>query len=154
MDNKIKVESFKIIGISVRTTNENGQAMSDIGNLWQRFYSENILSQIPDRICDDIYSVYTDYSLDFKGEYTTILGCKVNSSENIPDGFTFKEIEAVKYIKFSGKGKLPEIVVNIWKEIWANDSTLNRKYSADFEVYSEKSQKNENAEVEIFIAVK
>ena len=29
---------MKIIGISVRTTNQNGQAMQDIGNLWERFF--------------------------------------------------------------------------------------------------------------------
>jgi len=34
---------MKIIGISVRTTNQNGQAMQDIGNLWQRFFSEHRL---------------------------------------------------------------------------------------------------------------
>ena len=38
---------MKIIGISVRTTNQNEQAMQDIGNLWQRFFSEQLLAKIP-----------------------------------------------------------------------------------------------------------
>jgi len=47
---------------------------------------------------------------------------------------------------------MPTAVIDIWKEIWDNDKELNRKYSADFEVYGQKSQDPENAEVEIYIA--
>jgi len=32
-----ELESFKVIGISVRTTNENGQAAKDIPFLWNKF---------------------------------------------------------------------------------------------------------------------
>lgn len=34
----VKFEPFKIIGIAVRTTNENGQGAKDIGGLWQKTY--------------------------------------------------------------------------------------------------------------------
>ena len=37
-----QIEAFKIIGIEVRTTNENEQSQTDLGDLWDRFYSENI----------------------------------------------------------------------------------------------------------------
>ena len=36
-----QLESFKVIGISVRTTNENGQAAKDIPFLWNKFFEEN-----------------------------------------------------------------------------------------------------------------
>ena len=51
---------MKIVGISVRTTNQNGQAMQDIGNLWQRFFSEQLLTKIPNKVSDAIYNIYTD----------------------------------------------------------------------------------------------
>lgn len=31
---KLTIESFKVIGISVRTTNKNNQVAKDIGDLW------------------------------------------------------------------------------------------------------------------------
>ena len=80
----MKIESFKIIGISVRTTNEGGKSSADLGKLWERFYKENVSSKIPGKISDDIYSVYTDYESYYKGSYTTIIGCKVNSQIIFP----------------------------------------------------------------------
>ena len=38
MMQKVKIETFKVIGISVRTSNLNGQAQKDIGLLWQRLF--------------------------------------------------------------------------------------------------------------------
>jgi predicted transcriptional regulator YdeE len=148
----MKVESFNIIGISVRTTNENGKSSQDIGTLWERFYKENAASKILGKINEEIYSVYTDYESDYKGSYTTIIGCKVNSLNNIPGGMTGKEIVEGNYKVYTAKGKIPDAVVNQWMEIW-NDSDLNRAYTSDFEVYGEKSQDPANAEVDIYIAV-
>ena len=34
---------FHIIGIAIRTTNENGQSQKDIGELWQKFSGSNII---------------------------------------------------------------------------------------------------------------
>lgn len=152
MDNKIQLDTFKIIGISVKTTNENGQSMTDMGQLWSRFYADSILSTIPERINDDIYSIYTNYQSDYKGAYTAIIGCKVKSLANIPVGLTGKEIQGGEYLKFIGKGKMPDAVIDQWKEIWSQDKNINRKYTADFEVYGKKSQNPDNAEVDIYIA--
>ena len=152
MNDKVQLDPFKIIGISVRTTNENGQSMTDMGQLWDRFYSEGILSTIPTRTSNDIYSIYTDYQSDYKGIYTAIIGCKVNSLDSIPEGLIAREFRSGQYIKYIAKGKMPGAVIDKWKEIWDNDKELNRKYTADFEVYGQKSQDPENAEVEIYIA--
>lgn len=43
-------------------------------------------------------------------------------------------------------------VYNEWVKIW--NSELERTFTADFEVYDERSQNPENAEVDIFVAVK
>ena len=36
------IESFKIIGVAVKTCNQNDQAAKDLGKLWSQFMSENI----------------------------------------------------------------------------------------------------------------
>jgi len=149
----MQLESFHIIGIAVRTTNQNGQAAHDIGKLWQRFFSENILDQIPNKIDSTLYSVYTDYESDYTKPYTTILGCKVSSLKEIPEGMVGKTIPAGKFTKFIAKGNLMQgAVYSEWVKIW--NAPLDRKYSADFEVYGEKSQNPEHAEVDIFIALR
>jgi predicted transcriptional regulator YdeE len=43
----IELAEFKVIGISVRTTNENGQSQNDIGNLWAKLMGQNLIEQIP-----------------------------------------------------------------------------------------------------------
>lgn len=146
------VNNFKVIGITIRTTNENAQAATDIPALWNKFLSENLIAQIPGKTDHDIYSIYTDYELDYTKPYTVLLGCRVHSLAVIPEGFTGKEFAGGNYTKFTAKGKMTDgIVFQEWTKIWNSD--IQRAYTADFEVYGEKSQHPENAEVDIFIAV-
>jgi len=118
---------MKIIGISVRTTNQNGQAMQDIGNLWQRFFSEQLLAKIPN---------------------------KVTTLSTIPDGLEGREFPEQTFQKFVAKGTMPQAVGAMWQHIWDNDATLNRTYVYDYECYTEKSQQGDASEVDIFIGVK
>ncbi len=150
----IKKESFKIIGISTETTNQAGKAAADLGQLWARFFAENIPDQIQNKISDEIYSIYTDYESDFTGKYTTVIGLKVNSLDNVPEGLSGREFAGENFTKYSAKGEMPNAAVETWQEIWSNDKSLNRKYTYDFEVYGEKSQNGLNSEVEIYIATK
>lgn len=148
-----KPDAFKIVGISVRTTNENGQSSKDIPFLWNKFFEENILEKIPNKSGTDIYCVYTDYVKDHTQPYTTIIGVKVNDLKNIPHGLVGKSIDKADYTSFTAKGKISEgIVFNEWLKIW--NLPIDRAYTADFEVYGQKSQDPENAEVGIFIAIK
>lgn len=146
------IPQFYVIGIAVRTTNENAQAATDIPALWNRFFTENIQNQIPNKIDDAVYSIYTDYESDFKKPYTTILGCKVSSLIEIPDGMVAKTITQQNYQQFTAKGKLSDgIVYNQWTQIW--ESGMNRKYTADFEIYDADSSNPDDAKVNIYIAV-
>lgn len=150
---KTTIEEFHVIGISVRTTNEGGQAAKDIPKLWEKFITENIAAKIPSKVSDSVYGIYTEYEGDYTQPYTTVLGCKVSSLDNIPDGFIGFTIKAANYEKYTAKGKMSDdIVYKKWTEIW--QSNLNRTYLADFEVYGERSVDMDNAEVDIFISVK
>lgn len=151
--NKVTVKAFKVIGISVRTTNQNEQAAQDIGALWHKFMSEKILDKIPNKIDTTVYSIYTDYESDYTQPYTTILGCKVEHLNKIPNGMVGKSIKGGPYETFTTKGDLTKgLIINQWKAIWTMD--LDREYSADFEVFGEKAQNPQDAEIDILIAVK
>ena len=154
---KYKMESIEldktlIIGISVRTTNQNNQSSKDIETLWGKFWGEDIQNKIPNTISSDIYAVYTDYESDVNGPYTTIIGLPVNSLENVPEGFVGITIEKASYEKFISKGKMPEAIFNTWLEIWQNKN-LNRAYQADFTIHGKKYYDGDNAEVETYISI-
>ena len=147
------MKQFKIIGISIRTTNENNQAMNDIPALWNKFLSENLIKEIPNKLSPEIYCIYTEYEKDHTKPYTTILGCKVGNLNEIPEGMIGKEFAGGKYKKFIAKGDTTKgCVVQEWLKIWNSD--LEREYTADFEVYGGNAQNPENAEVEIYVAIK
>ena len=146
------IQKFNVIGISVRTTNENGQSGKDIPALWSQFMNEEIQSKIPNKVSEDLFCIYTDYEKDHTKPYTTILGCKVESLDVVPENMIGKTIESANYEELIAKGNLSEgIVYNKWLEIWNSD--LDRSFTADFEVYGEKTQNPEKAEVAIYIAL-
>jgi len=149
---KKNLEQCYIIGLSVRTTNENGQSATDIPLLWHRFMSEGIAAKIPNKAAEEIYSVYTDYELDHTRPYTTLLGCRVTDLNHVPEGMTAKVIEGGEYLELTAKGKLSDnIIFAEWQKIWASD--LPRTYQSDFEVYGPKSQNPDDAEVNIYLSI-
>ena len=150
--NQHVIGKFHVIGISTRTTNAHGQASKDIEALWGKFWNKEIRNQIPNKMDNDIYAVYSDYETDYTGAYTTIIGARVTTLNNVPNGFTGITIEEDAYKKFVSKGKMPDAVVNTWLDIWSNKS-LERAYRFDFTVHSKKYHDGDQAEVETFISV-
>jgi predicted transcriptional regulator YdeE len=149
----VKIKPFKIIGISIRTTNENGQASKEIAELWQRFMSENIISKIPNKMDNAVYSLYTEYESDHTRPYTTILGCKVGNLDNVPNGMVGNSFDGGNYVKTTAKGDLMQgLIVNHWSKIFEMD--LERIYTADFEVFGEKAQNPSDAEVDFYVSIK
>ncbi len=150
---KIQLQKFSIIGISVRTTNENGQSSNDIPALWNKFMVEGIADKIPNKIDSSVYCIYTEYEKDHTKPYTTIIGCKVENINAIPNGMVGKTFDEENYSKRIAKGNILQgMVFGEWVKIWNSD--LQRTFTADFEVYGEKAKNPENAEVDIFVAVK
>lgn len=149
----VKIEPFNIIGISIRTTNENGQASKEIAELWGKFMSESILEKIPNKVDNEIYSLYTDYESDHTKPYTAILGCKVENLDNIPSEMVGQSFSGGTYTKTTAKGDLMQgLVVNQWSKILAME--LDRTYDADFEIFGEKAQNPSDAEVDFYVGIK
>jgi predicted transcriptional regulator YdeE len=140
---------FKVIGIAARTGNDTTQ--NDIPKLWQKFYSENIADKIPNKISDEVISLYTDYESDYTKPYTILLGCKVKDFGSIPKGMVSKIIPGSKYEVFTAKGEMPHKIIETWQKIW--NSKIDRTYTGDFEVYTNKYNSSK-PEADIYIAVK
>ena len=147
MDYKVEnLNEFQVVGISVRTTNENDQSLKDIGALWNKFYFDNIMGKISQKENEEIIALYTDYEKDEMKPYSVLLGHRVKNISFIPEGMASKFVPASKYAIFHVKGKLPHELVKAWKHIWK--SNLERTYSGDFEIYSKEN------EVDIYVSIK
>ena len=147
------IASFNVIGISIRTTNENGQAAQDIPKLWGRLMSENLIPTIPNIAEENIHCIYTDYEGDHTKPYTVLLGMKVSSLENIPEGMTGMSFSGGDYKSYRTEGNLEEgIVYNEWTKIW--NEPIERAFTADIEVYDASRPDPSNTAVDIHIALK
>jgi predicted transcriptional regulator YdeE len=151
MENITK-EKFKLIGLKLeyKTTNENGQASIDCGNLWQRFENERIFETIPNKLNDNIFAVYYDYEKDETKPYSYFIGCEVSELTELPKELDELLIPYQNYVKIPVQGIMTACVANAWKKIWT--SKMDRKFGFDFEVYDQRSKDWNNAELDIFIS--
>ena len=137
----------KIVGLMIRTTNENAQAQTEIPELWHRFMIENIGAQITHRLSNSIYVAYYDYEKDHTKPYSCLIGFEVAPDAPIPPGLASHTIPAGNYQTFETTGPLPQAVIELWGRIW--QTPLNRSYQTDFEVYNPTSPS-----VPIYIGIK
>jgi len=149
----MQIDGFKIMGIKTRTCND-GSAGKDIPELWGKFIDGNVKDKIPNKVDDSIYCLYTNYDGDHTQPYDVIIGCKVSTDNQLPDGLITHNVDASNMSKFVAKGSLikGEAVVQTWFDIWK--AGLDRSFTTDFEVYDDRSKDINNAEVDIFISLK
>ncbi len=149
-----ELEAFDLIGLALpfKTSNINQQAMTDCGQLWQRFERENVVAQIPNKLTEEVYAVYHDYEGDHTQPYAYFIGCKVTQGTAVPSGLAALHIPAQRYQKIIAQGQMPDCVANAWINIW--NTELPRAYAPDFECYDEQSGDWDNATVNIYLSVK
>ncbi len=143
-----RVKNLMISGLSVITNNklefesENGK----IPQLWDDYIEKNVYGSTFNKANSKyMYGVYSDYTSDVTGDYKVTVGVEVTKPKNA------LVIEDERYLVFSKKGELPDVVVETWVEIWEyfeNNNEYERKYSIDFEKYVKED------EIEIYISIK
>ena len=77
----MKVSKKRIVGISRRTSFIRAQ--SEIGSLWQKFYSEDIGKKVLKKKSSKIYAVYYDFESDYKGEYKILIGYETDEETGL-----------------------------------------------------------------------
>lgn len=148
-----KHDSFKLIGIALdhKTTNENNQSSTDCGNLWQRFEKDKIFELIPNKVSNEVYAVYFDYEKDETKPFSYFIGCKVDENAETPNSLQFLEIPSQHYVKVTAIGVMTGCITEAWKKFW--HSQIQRKFGFDFEVYDERSQNWNDAELDIYVSI-
>jgi len=72
----VTLEEKTVAGISARTNNGSPDMGAVIGGLWNRFYSEGIYEEIPEKANQKALGIYTDYAGDETGDYTVMVACE------------------------------------------------------------------------------
>ena len=151
---------FTVVGIVARTTNAKA-ACPDRQNriAWARFAQQNLAAQIPNKTdTTSLLAVYSDYASDKDGEYSFLIGARVNSTTNVPAGMVTKKVPAGRYAVFtSEKGPLMKVVPGLWQKIWTvpkSEPGGDRAYKADYEVYDARAIDPQNAQVEIHVGIR
>lgn len=144
----VELQEKIVEGIGIRTTNENGKSIQDIGKLWQNFVEEGLYEKIEHKANDKTIGLYTDYEGDCTKPYYFMAGCEVEK-EN--EDRNFKVIPKGKYAKFVIIGDVQKSVGDAWSQIW--QMNLKRKYDCDFEEYQNNSQDMQNQEIHIYIGL-
>lgn len=141
----IELEEKIVEGISIKTSNQNGQSMKDIGMLWKKFFTEGVYNKIENKINDKTIGLYTDYEKDYTKPYNFMAGVQVKQKSNNIENRVNKIIPKGKYAKFIITGDVQKSVGEAWEKIW--NMNLKRKYTCDFEEYQN------NTEIYIYIAI-
>lgn len=155
----VQKEEMHMVGIAARTSNAREMTGDgQIPQLWERFWQESLHQRIPGKLePNTLYGCYTDYENGAAGEYTMLIGCRAESLNEIPDGMVSITIPAAKYAVFTSvRGPMAQVVVDAWQAIWkwSSASEVERTFSGDFELYDERSANPEDAQVDIYIAIK
>lgn len=150
MDPKREHQKKKFfIGLELRTNNE--ECAFTMPAHKEKFFRENIAAKIPGKINNNIYALYTDYEGDYTKPYSWILGCEVESLDEVPEGLVGKVIPASEYAVYTTQGKFPEGLIAAWQAIWK--AQFKRLYTSDFELYSADFDPEHNPQVKVYIAV-
>lgn len=146
---QIILDEKHIVGLSVRTNNasEMHSETAEIGALHQTFAQQATVNY-EKGAC--LYGVYYQYESDYTGDFNVLVGAE-------PDLVTSKAklehivLPAGDYLVFSGEGEMPQVVIDVWREIWryfsSDDCVHRRAYNVDFECYTSESS------VDVYIAV-
>lgn len=152
-------EAFSFVGVGARTANIHEMTgKGEIPALWEKYFTEQIMEHIPAKLrMGETIALYSNYESDQFGEYTFSIGAAVENTTLIPEGMMEISIPSAKYAVFTTEvGPVKDIVMQAWMGIWKWFETANveRTFTGDFEVYDEKCTNPDQAQVDIYIAIK
>lgn len=151
--------AFSVIGIEVRTSNAKEMSGNGvIGKQWAKFFQEDTLARIPNKAGSNIYALYSDYASDRNGEYSFLIGAKVEQGSIAPPGFVLKTVPSGRYAAVtSDAGPVAKVVVAAWQRVWQMEEshTLGgaRAYKVDYELYDQRSSDPQNSRVDLYIGL-
>lgn len=137
------------IGLELKTNHEECSLIMLAHK--NRFFKENILSKIPNKINKNILALYTGYEGDNIESCSWILGCEVSNLEQIPEGLIGKIIPESNYVVFTTQEELPQGLITLWENVKKSDCP--RSYQDYFELHQSDFDPQKTLKVKICLAL-
>jgi predicted transcriptional regulator YdeE len=155
----VQQPGFVVIGIAARTSNaKEMRGDGVIGKFWGRLAQEGFIAKILNKADHNIVAVYMDYASDKNGEYTFLLGARVTSDAEVPEGMVAKKIPAGKFAVFTTEtGPGAKVVPEMWMKINSLPVKAvggDRIYRADYELYDERARDPQNLQADVYVGIK
>lgn len=158
----VQKEDFRIVGKEIRVRNDNGENYKVIPEFWTKCLQDGIIAEF-EKMTNRINPQYIDtmgMCMNFDGvnTFSYLICVETTNFDYIPEGMVAKIIPGSKYAAFTARGKMPEAIQQMWKDIygkWFPASGYERTNGPDYELYDKRSEINdENCEVDIYIPIK
>ena len=140
MQKQRQEKDLTIVGLEIRTSNE--RAFEEIPAHWQKFFQEGIVGQIPNKVSNDVYAVYTNFENKGKnneGIYSFVIGVEVDQVGALPANLSSTLVPASDRMVFQVETGQPQQVGAKWQEIWGIDD-IQKAFIADYEMYKESGE--------------
>jgi AraC family transcriptional regulator len=149
----VELDEMTVVGLQSLSTHSQNLVPS----LWERFVPRG--EEIKDVVDPDVWlGVSFDIvHKDDDTEFFHIVGRKVSSVKDIPEGMSYRRIPAHKYAVFTHKGTLDRLgeTYRYIYNIWLPESEHEYDYSHELEWYDERFKMNaEDSELDIYVPIK
>ena len=151
------MDSFIVVGMTLDTSLKDYKYVKDIPAFWEEVMKLDLFNLIPNQKREGvILGVVTEWVNEW--DYTYMIGMEVKSAHEFPKGLVAFEIPKNDYVKFTVKGKMPDVIGPAWEHIfmkWFEESDI--EYLMDspaFEWYDSRFKPNAVSEIDIYIPVK
>ncbi|MBV7338978.1 GyrI-like domain-containing protein [Chloroflexi bacterium TSY] len=152
----IEKPEFTVVGAELNTSLQGGQNAVDVPKFTEECLRKGIFDNVADRVNP---AAMLGIAMDFEEDqsFTFVYGVEVDKAEKIPAGLKLHTIPTALYAVFTTKLEGPDSIIRqyvyIGEEWLPNSSQYKPAIAPGFEVYDERSRRNEGAECDIYVPV-
>lgn len=156
MDYKITdKKEFKALGISIKTTDEDGRNYREIPEFWTKIHTDGSAKKLCELSADDglMYGICFDLDDDNYFKYAAAVPYDGKST----DDFEVITIPAAKWAIFECTGPMPDSIQKVWRRIfaeWLPATEYELAMQPQLEVYYPGDASSEDYKSEIWIPIK
>jgi predicted transcriptional regulator YdeE len=126
----VHLASRTFVGLETRASNAHPEL---IGELWADFRRRDIAQQVPSKLSDDVFAVYSDYVADHTEPFSLLLGYEAEGIHGTPPGLIRRVVAGGSFARFTFAGNQPDALIDGWRRIWSLG--LRRSFRADVECH-------------------